>query len=170
MFAKQRALALLQQVGLMHKADAKPSQLSGGEQQRVAIARALYAQPAFLLADEPTGNLDLATGQKIIDLLSSLQQAHQMGLIICTHDSYVLEKLQEKKWKLGGEGSGHIINLDYSTTGDGIITALQVLRIMQQTQKSLHDLKKVMFKRPQILIMPSSAMAQIICSSAICTG
>lgn len=91
--AKQRALDLLQQVGLMHKANAKPTQLSGGEQQRVAIARALYAQPTFLLADEPTGNLDLVTGQKIIDLLIFLQQKQQMGLIICTHDNYVLEKL-----------------------------------------------------------------------------
>lgn len=94
--AKQRALELLQQVGLAHKAYAKPTQLSGGEQQRVAIARALYAQPAFLLADEPTGNLDLETGRKIIDLLISLQQEQSMGLIICTHDSYVLEKLECK--------------------------------------------------------------------------
>jgi ABC-type lipoprotein export system ATPase subunit len=94
--AKQRALELLQQVGLEHKAYAKPTQLSGGEQQRVAIARALYAQPVFLLADEPTGNLDLETGRKIIDLLISLQQEQQMGLIICTHDSYVLEKLEYK--------------------------------------------------------------------------
>lgn len=93
---KQRALELLQQVGLEHRAYAKPTQLSGGEQQRVAIARALYAQPMFLLADEPTGNLDLKTGQKIIDLLISLQQEQQMGLIICTHDSYVLEKLEYK--------------------------------------------------------------------------
>src|SRR3990167_2768865 len=67
-------------------------------------------------------------------------------------DRYVLEKLQENKWRLGGEGSGHIINLDYGTTGDGIMSALQVLRIMQQTQKSLYELKQVMFKRPQILI------------------
>ncbi|OGT43382.1 MAG: phosphoglucosamine mutase [Gammaproteobacteria bacterium RIFCSPHIGHO2_12_FULL_40_19] len=67
-------------------------------------------------------------------------------------DRYVLEKLQKNNWRLGGEGSGHIVNLDYATTGDGVVTALQVLRIMQNTQKSLHDLKRVMFKRPQILL------------------
>ena len=67
-------------------------------------------------------------------------------------DRYVLEKLQENNWTLGGEGSGHIINLAYATTGDGVITALQVLKIMQETKKSLHELKQVMFKRPQILI------------------
>ncbi len=94
--AKQRAIELLEQVGLAHKISAKPTQLSGGEQQRVAIARALYAQPMFLLADEPTGNLDIATGKKIIDLLIDLQRKYQMGIIICTHDNYVLEKLEYK--------------------------------------------------------------------------
>ena len=67
-------------------------------------------------------------------------------------DRYVLEKLKQNHWRLGGEGSGHIVNLDYATTGDGVITALQVLRIMQNTQKSLRDLKQIMFKRPQILL------------------
>ena len=96
MVARQRALELLELVGLAHKAYAETTQLSGGEQQRVAIARALYAQPMFLLADEPTGNLDIATGKKIIDLLIDLQQKYQMGIIICTHDNYVLEKLEYK--------------------------------------------------------------------------
>lgn len=67
-------------------------------------------------------------------------------------DRYVLEKLLQHNWKLGGENSGHIVNLDYATTGDGIITALQVLQIMQYTKKSLHELKKIMQKRPQILL------------------
>lgn len=67
-------------------------------------------------------------------------------------DRYVLEKLQKNNWRLGGEGSGHIVNLEYATTGDGVITALQVLRIMMQTKKSLHQLKSVMTKRPQILL------------------
>lgn len=67
-------------------------------------------------------------------------------------DRYVLEKLQKNKWTLGGEGSGHIVNLQYSTTGDGIVSALQVLRIMQKTTKSLCDLKNIMHKRPQILV------------------
>lgn len=67
-------------------------------------------------------------------------------------DRYVLEKLKKNHWRLGGEGSGHIINLDYASTGDGVLTALQILQIMQQTKKSLHDAKQVMQKRPQVLI------------------
>lgn len=71
---------------------------------------------------------------------------------VAVGDRYVLEKLQKNHWTLGGESSGHIINLDFASTGDGILTALQVLYIMQQQNKSLHDLKSSMKKRPQILI------------------
>lgn len=71
---------------------------------------------------------------------------------VAVGDRYVLEKLQKNNWTLGGESSGHIINLDFASTGDGILTALQVLHIMQQQNKSLHDLKNSMKKRPQILI------------------
>jgi phosphoglucosamine mutase len=67
-------------------------------------------------------------------------------------DRYVLEKLQHYGWRLGGEGSGHIVNLNYATTGDGIITALQVLQIMKHKNQSLHKTKQVMKKRPQILV------------------
>ncbi len=67
-------------------------------------------------------------------------------------DRYVLEKLKENQWTLGGEASGHIVNLEYTTTGDGMITALQILRIMQTTGASLQALKRGMIKRPQILI------------------
>ncbi len=67
-------------------------------------------------------------------------------------DRYVLECLQKKGWFLGGESSGHVVDLNYTTTGDGIITALQILRIMEAAQKPLADLKKVMTKRPQVLI------------------
>lgn len=66
-------------------------------------------------------------------------------------DRYVLERLIEKGWTLGGEASGHIIDLDFTTTGDGIISALQVLRVMQMQQQPLHQLKQMMTKRPQIL-------------------
>jgi len=71
---------------------------------------------------------------------------------VAVGDRYVLEKLQKNNWTLGGESSGHIINLDFASTGDGVLTALQVLHIMQQQNKSLHDLKNCMKKRPQILI------------------
>lgn len=71
---------------------------------------------------------------------------------VAVGDRYVLEKLQQHGWKLGGESSGHIINLDFAATGDGVLTALQVLHSMQQQNKSLHELKSGMTKRPQILI------------------
>lgn len=66
-------------------------------------------------------------------------------------DRYVLERLLEKGWTLGGEASGHIIDLDFTTTGDGIVSALQVLRVMQMQKKPLHTLKQIIIKRPQVL-------------------
>ena len=86
---------LLHKVELAHKADHDPFSLSGGEQQRVAIARALFNKPDFLLADEPTGNLDVATGKTIIDLLLACQKEWQMGIIISSHDEYVVQSMQE---------------------------------------------------------------------------
>lgn len=92
---KQKAIKLLEKVELLHKKDSKIGELSGGQQQRVAIARALFNEPAFLIADEPTGNLDLATGKTIIDLLLSCAQEWGMGIIISSHDKYVTEKMNE---------------------------------------------------------------------------
>lgn len=88
-----RAEQLLKKVGLIEKRDSRPGELSGGQQQRIAIARALFNKPAFLIADEPTGNLDLATGTAIIDLLLSCQQEWGMGIIISSHDQYVADKM-----------------------------------------------------------------------------
>ena len=92
--ARDNALTLLDQVGLSEKIDARPASLSGGQQARVALARALANRPAFLLADEPTGNLDEKTGKEIISLLLSLQKEWGMGLIISTHDSYVADAME----------------------------------------------------------------------------
>jgi lipoprotein-releasing system ATP-binding protein len=90
---KEQAYVLLEQVHLAHKAHSNPLSLSGGEQQRVALARALFNKPAFLLADEPTGNLDVATGKVIVELLVSCQAQWGMGLIISSHDAYVCERM-----------------------------------------------------------------------------
>ncbi len=84
--ASERAMHMLEQVGLADRSTHQPLQLSGGEQQRVAIARAFVAKPALLFADEPTGNLDSATGHKITDLMFSLQEDLGSALVLVTHD------------------------------------------------------------------------------------
>lgn len=84
--AFERAAQYLDDVGLTHRKDHYPAQLSGGEQQRVALARALVVQPKLLLADEPTGNLDSSTGAQIVDLLFDLQVKRSATLVLITHD------------------------------------------------------------------------------------
>ena len=93
-----RALSLdaLNKVGLSQRIQHYPKQLSGGEQQRVAIARAFATQPAILFADEPTGNLDNATGQMIIDLLFNMNQEAGTTLVLVTHDAQLANRCQRQ--------------------------------------------------------------------------
>lgn len=92
--AKEQALALLEKVGLSHRTDHYPSQLSGGEQQRVAIARAFIGTPKILFADEPSANLDSKNGKMIESLLFDLNSQHGTTLILVTHDEGLAQKCE----------------------------------------------------------------------------
>jgi lipoprotein-releasing system ATP-binding protein len=94
--AEAQAKEILEIVGLGHRLDHKPGELSGGEQQRVALARALVLKPRLLLADEPTGNLDEATGEGIHQLLVELNQRLGIGAIVVTHNPRLAERMPRR--------------------------------------------------------------------------
>ena len=106
-----RAVELLERVGLGHRMNHRPAQLSGGEKQRVAIARAVAGQPRLLLADEPTGALDTKTGNEVMDLLLEVHAAGSLTLVIVTHDSEVAEFCHRQVFLRDGkvitDGSSH---------------------------------------------------------------
>jgi putative ABC transport system ATP-binding protein len=94
--ARSRAEEMLNRVGLDARMHHYPSQLSGGEQQRVALARAFGPTPPLLLADEPTGNLDAATGASVLDLLVELRERHGTALVLVTHDAEVARRARRR--------------------------------------------------------------------------
>ena len=93
---RETAEQVMERVGLLDRAGHYPRQLSGGEQQRVAIARAFAVKPKILLADEPTGNLDKKTGEKIVDLLFSLNKEENTTLVLVTHDTQLADRCQRQ--------------------------------------------------------------------------
>jgi putative ABC transport system ATP-binding protein len=101
--AQNIALGLLEKVGLADRVHHYPSQLSGGEQQRVALARAFSTSPSILFADEPTGNLDEETGEKVIQLLFELNKEAGTTLVIVTHDLELAQRTQQILRLKGGK-------------------------------------------------------------------
>lgn len=101
--AKESAIAILERVGLKDRLSHMPGELSGGEQQRVAIARAIIQKPALLLADEPTGNLDIKTSEKIHDLLNELNSEFNMTVVVVTHNMELASFMKRKVTLFDGQ-------------------------------------------------------------------
>ena len=101
--ARDKGIDLLKKVGLGDRHSHKPFELSGGQQQRVAVARALANDPAIVLADEPTGNLDLRTGTEIIELLKSMNESSGVTVISATHDHKMLSVSDRVVWIMDGQ-------------------------------------------------------------------
>jgi lipoprotein-releasing system ATP-binding protein len=117
--ARQRAASVLERVGLAERIAHRPGELSGGEQQRVAVARAVMLEPQLVLADEPTGNLDRATGDGIHELLLELNEQHGITLVMVTHNER-LAGLADRRLRLT---RGRLYPEDYASTTDPAVRA-----------------------------------------------
>jgi len=93
---REKATDLLTRFGLEHRLKHRPPQLSGGERQRVALARALFHDPPILIADEPTGNLDRPTGEKVLELIFREQAERKLSLLLVTHDEQLASRCQRR--------------------------------------------------------------------------
>jgi putative ABC transport system ATP-binding protein len=120
--AQDRAADLLERVGLGDRILHTPKELSGGQQQRVAIARAFANRPAIILADEPTANLDLKTGEEIIDLMKSMNREEGVTVICSTHDHKMLDISDQIIWMRDGKlekfANREDVDIDIGTMAD----------------------------------------------------
>lgn len=121
--AREKANQLLARVGLGERCHHYPNQLSGGEQQRVAIARAFASEARILFADEPTGNLDSATGAKVIDLLFSLNKEYATTLVLVTHDERLARQCHRTVRLVAGEVVSDEINAAAALVAEGSVHA-----------------------------------------------
>ncbi|RRR65475.1 MAG: ABC transporter ATP-binding protein [Candidatus Viridilinea halotolerans] len=147
---RRRALELLALVGLAKRGDHLPNQLSGGERQRVAIARALANQPAILLADEPTGNLDTKNTAEIMALLGRLNREQNVTLVIVTHNTEVSAAAQrvvtirdgkiQRDVQLASELERELIELKSSALGQAILRGDELPAGLHEIAPQLHDL------------------------------
>ena len=120
---RERAVELLRLVGLEKRMHHKPAQLSGGEQQRVAIARALANEPAIILGDEPTGNIDRATGRKVIRLIQDLNETLNQTFIIVTHDPAVAKSSKRTLYMADGKLGSNPPKIVVETSSSETLTA-----------------------------------------------
>lgn len=126
--AKEKAKAMLDRVGLSHRLNHFPNQLSGGEQQRVAIARAFICEPKVLFADEPTGNLDAANSKKVADMLFELNRESETTLVLVTHDLVLAKRCERQLLMDSGELSEARNNMSDATKPKVVITDSQLAK------------------------------------------
>lgn len=115
---EKRVINLFDQIGLNDKLDVRPAKLSGGQQQRVAVARALASKPKFVLADEPTANLDSKSAANLLDIMSKLNKEEDITFIFSTHDARVIERAGRVITLVDGQINSDTASPGHSQSGD----------------------------------------------------